>query len=410
MHVCMLCSDRFPGDERLKRQAGALREAGHTVTVCARGASDQPDRDVVGGIDVRRVPDESLYSGLRGKLDGARYALGFVHPAWLRAASEADDERGVDVCCVRDLSLVKTGLTVGETLDVPVVCDLPGPTDAGGTDTARGGRLRGLARRAFHPSWRRNRLLTHSLPDADRLVTTCEEARAEYLREKGLDPQRVAVVRDTADAALDASVARGLDFDPEGAFVVTAFADDASDAELETVIEAASRTTDGAADLRLMIVGALSQETVSALETLARQRLVGGRVAFHADADRTAEYIAASDVCVFPDTSQTTAVPPALFEAMAMGVPVVVSDGGPLRRIITRTNAGRTAGGKAPLTEALIALADAETAAELGANGRRAVEHEFNWDRDTDRLLAVYESLTADESAEEITTAPRAGS
>jgi glycosyltransferase involved in cell wall biosynthesis len=408
MHVCVLTDDRFPPNERLERQASALHEAGHAVTVCARGTDGQPEREILDGIDVRRLPEESLYAGAKGKLDGVRYALRFIQPAWLRAVSEVNDERPVDICCVSDLSLVKTGLKVGNQLDVPVVGDLPHPTAAVNTGTdSHGGRLRGFARRVFHSPWRRNRLVSKSLPDADRLVTTIEEARAEYVREKGLDPRNVAVVRDTVslDSTIETDRDRGLGFDPEDAFLVTVFADNTPPEELETTVEAAARAADSAADLRLLLVGDVGQDTLDDLETLARRQLAGGRVTFRTETDDITEYVAVSDVCVFPDASQAaeTTVPAELFEAMAFGVPVVVSDGTARSRIISRTNAGRvvSSGEREALTEALVVLADGETATELGANGRRAVEREYNFERDADRLRTVYESFSVESQAEE---------
>jgi glycosyltransferase involved in cell wall biosynthesis len=414
MHVCMLSSERFPQNERLKREAAALGEAGHTITVCARGASGEPDREIIEGVDVRRIPDESLYTGITGKLDGARYALRLVQPAWVRAVSEVDDERAVDVCCVQDLPLVKTGRRIGNDLDIPILCDLLGnPTaTARAAAESRGGRLRQLARRVFLPPWRLNRL-EKSLPDADRFVTTHEEARARYVRETGVDPRCMAVVRDTADATLDYSTsdrAREMDFALEDSFVVTAFTD--SRRTLETLVEAAARAADSAVDLQLVCVADIDQETLDDLETLARRRLAGGRVTFRTDTDHPTEYLAMSDTCVFAPDSQTaeTAIP-MVFDAMAMGVPVVVTDIVPLSRIITRTNAGRAVPieDTGELSEALVALDDPETAAELGANGRRAVEREYNWERDADRLRAVYDSLE-NELPTEVRTVPQAGS
>ncbi len=414
MHVCMLCSERFPPNERIEREAKALREAGHAATVIARGASDESDHEIIEGLDVRRVIDDSLYSGFRGKFDGARYALQFIHPAWMRTVSEVDDERAVDVCCVQNLSLTKTGLRIGKKLDVPVVCDLPGNPTARAAAASRGGRLRQVARRVFHSPWRLGRLESKALPEADRLVTTCEEARARYVREVGVDSRRMAVVRDTADPSISIETdyrARGLGFDPAEAFVVTAIVDSDSD-ELETLIEATARAADSAADLRVVFVGDLDEDTLSDLETLARRRLAGGRVTFRTEIHRTTEYVAMSDVCVFPRVSwaEEMTVPVAFFEAMAMEIPVVVSDTVPLSRIVTRTNSGYVVptGENEALTDALVALTDAETAAEFGANGRTAVEREFNWERDADRLRTVYESFS-EKSPPEVRTVPQAG-
>lgn len=396
MHICLLSSKQFTENERLQREASALSKAGHTITVCARGMGGT-DREIIDGIDVRHLPDKSLYAGPKGLLDGVRYTLRFVQPAWVRAVSDVNDEQPVDVCCVWDLSLVKTGLEISDELDIPLLCDLPNPTLAEDAGESRGGRLRGIVRRVFHSPWRRNRLLTKNLPDADQLITTTEEARAKYVREKGVDPRRVAVVRDTANFSLGSGVKRHTEFDSADSFVVTAFGDRR---ELESVVEAAARAADDAVSLRLVVVGA---EGVDDLETLARRRVAGGRVTFHTG--NPAEYIPASDVCVFSQPSQTaeTAIP-AAFEAMARGVPMVVRDGTALSSLVSRTNAGRIVPMEdtEALTDALVALADPETAAELSENGWAAVEREYNWERDADRLRMVYESLCGDSLSKEL--------
>ncbi|EMA45328.1 glycosyltransferase [Halococcus saccharolyticus DSM 5350] len=412
MHVCLLFDGRFSTDERARSHAVALHEAGHTITVVCRGASHDRDRETIDGIDVRRLPDETLYAGLKGKLDGVRYALQMVNPAWLRAVEEIADERAIDACGVTDLRLVKTGLRVGDAHDVPVIADLPGNTPAlerrrnrteGWLDRFRNPRA--LARRLFHSPWRQGRLETGPLDGVDRLVTTCEEARARYVRAVGVDPERVSVVHDTT-SALDTfetsgHVDRGLGFDPEAAFVVTAFANGPFDTDLERVVTAAARAADEVANLQLVLVGDLDRETTDALETQARRELAGGRVTFRTeiDPDRLPTYVVASDVCVFPTHPSPvaeTAIPPTLFRALATGVPVVTTDVGPASRIVGEADAGRVipTNDRESLTAALVALADPETAAEHGANGRRAVESRYDAERDASRLASIYESLS----------------
>ena len=399
MHVCLLTAGRYPPNGRVRRHAEALHRAGHAVTVCARGV-DEPDHELRGGIDIERVADDSLYTGARGVLDGVRYALQFVHPAWIRAASAVDDEEEIDVVCVFDLSLVKTGLALGERFDVPAVCDLPGPTAAVASDPSRGGRLRGVARRLLQPRWRRGRLVKR-LTDADWLVTTCEEARAAYVRERDVDPRKLSVARDTvapseADPATVSEVREELGFE-EDAFVVAALAEGSSRDSLETLVEAAARAADEAVSLRVVVVGDPGEETLDDLETLARRRLAGGRIRFRTEGDPT-DYVAASDACVFPSApiGPETAVPAALYEAMAVGVPVVAPDTPPIRRVLAETEAGRVVDdGTGPLADALVALADTETRAEIGANGRHAAGTAYDPAIDAARLRRGYEWVRA---------------
>ena len=413
MHVCMLTAGAFPSNERLAQAGAALRAGGHAVTVCARGTGG-PTEAIVDGIDVRRLPDDDLYSGPKGILDGARYALGYVQPAWLRAASTVDDERAIDVCCVADLDLLKTGLKVGSKLDVPVVADLPSaPAAIATAEAARGGRLRQYARRVFHSSWRRGRLLGKRVPDVDRLVAACEEARAEYVRERKIDPERVAVVRNTVEPDLAAGTepADGLGFDHETAFVVTVAADGVSQDSLETVVAAAARAADRAADLRVLIVGELGEAALDDLERLARRRLAAGRISFRTENEELASYLAASDVCVLPERSQATAttVPRALFTALALGVPVVASETPPLERLLERTGAGLCVRhGTGALAGALSELSDPDRRNELSVNARVAAEGAFDSEHDADRLCELYESLLV--TPEPDVTVPRADS
>jgi glycosyltransferase involved in cell wall biosynthesis len=39
-------------------------------------------------------------------------------------------------------------------------------------------------------------------------------------------------------------------------------------------------------------------------------------------------------------------------------------------------------------------MKDPERMKKMGANGREAVEKEYNWDREADRLLALYRELS----------------
>ncbi|WP_049900054.1 glycosyltransferase [Halococcus agarilyticus] len=410
MHVCLLLAGTFPPDERTRSHAAALREAGHTVSVVCRGGPREAEHETIDQIDVRRVSDETLYAGVRGTIDGAQYALRAIQPAWLRAIDAIDEERAIDACCVMDLRLVRTGLRAGGAHDVSVVADLPGNAPALERRRNRaegwGDRLRSprtLARRLFLSPWRLGRLETGPLGDVDRLVTSCEEARARYVREVGIDPERVAVVRDTAadpNAPIEIDD-HGLGFDPDVTFVVTAFVGEGPDYDLETLVAAAARAADEAVSLHLVLVGDLDPETADALETQARRAVAGGRLTFRTatDPDRVPVYVAASDVCVFPARPSAvteTAIPSTAFRAMAMGVPVIATDVGPTSRIVRRTNAGRVVpvGDHEALTAALVALADSDTAAEYRSSGRRAVESRYHRERDAARLASLYESLS----------------
>lgn len=81
-----------------------------------------------------------------------------------------------------------------------------------------------------------------------------------------------------------------------------------------------------------------------------------------------------------------------------MGVPVVASDVAPLARIVSRTDCGLVtpAGDGDALGTALTELTDEGRADDCGENGRAAVEDEYNWARDGQRLCDLYDGLRAE--------------
>ncbi len=139
---------------------------------------------------------------------------------------------------------------------------------------------------------------------------------------------------------------------------------------------------------RLVFVGEGSDR--EKLEAQAQALGIAGRVRFEGVVNDPAPYYRAADIFVLPSRHEGT--PNALTEAMAFGLPVIVSDGspGPLSLVENGTNGLVTPVENVPaLTEALERLmADAGERARLGAAartamaGRRARDEAFAlWDR-----------------------------
>jgi glycosyltransferase involved in cell wall biosynthesis len=86
--------------------------------------------------------------------------------------------------------------------------------------------------------------------------------------------------------------------------------------------------------------------------------------------------------------------PNRMFEAMAVGTPVLVSKGTLSGEMVESAGAGLAIEWSVPsFQEALRRLADPELRARLGANGKDAVKREYNWGAMRVRLLDLYRSL-----------------
>jgi glycosyltransferase involved in cell wall biosynthesis len=113
-------------------------------------------------------------------------------------------------------------------------------------------------------------------------------------------------------------------------------------------------------------------------------------------------FLAAATVCAIPHRRSQyldLSLPIKLFDYMAAGRPVVVTECRELAAFVTRQRVGLVAE-ETPedLAAKLVALLrDRALAAELGANGRRAVEERYSWRHAQDALLvAIRRELRAD--------------
>jgi len=99
-----------------------------------------------------------------------------------------------------------------------------------------------------------------------------------------------------------------------------------------------------------------------------------------------------------------------VFDYMACGLAVVTNAAGQQSRLVRQWNAGiETTGTVADLTGALVRLArDRRYCAELGANGRRAVESYFNWRRVARETIEVLDDVAGGGASPDVMRRDRA--
>lgn len=162
---------------------------------------------------------------------------------------------------------------------------------------------------------------------------------------------------------------------------------------LEQAIGAVARL-DGA---RLVVAGPDDEGLRPALERRARERGVAERVSFlgEVDGDDRVALLREARVAWLPSASENFGN--AILEALACGVPAVVSPGVGLAEAIARAGAGAVA---EPSEEAFARASerffrDPENARRAGENGKRMVEERFTWDAVARAMAVVYREVLA---------------
>jgi len=103
-----------------------------------------------------------------------------------------------------------------------------------------------------------------------------------------------------------------------------------------------------------------------------------------------------------PSPSSMSSQPTKIYEYMASGLPVVCSDIPYWRRIVEGNRCGLAVNPKDPLeiAEAVRFIQEhPKEAFEMGENGRRVVEAEYNWRNEAENLVGLYEQLMSGRGA-----------
>jgi len=376
----------FPGDPRVRRQSDALLDAGYEVDVIALRQPGEPEEERSHGVRIVRLPINRAFVGFAGHL--AEY-VAFTAMATWRLAREHRRRRYalVQVATVPDF--LGFAALPEKLRGVPLLLDLHEDMPEFFRDRFPSALLRPLmplvAATARASAWL-----------ADELITVHEPLRRLSI-ERGIAPERISVVMNSADGRL---------FDPSRhprrAFMV--------DGELRLVhhsnlqrIYGLDRAIDGLARLRQDLRWRLDvygdgpwRSQVQA--AVARNRL-GERITLHGRVpiDDLPQLLAAADIGLVPSLPLPYlqySLSTKLLEYAAMGVPIVASDLATFRHHFTDAAIRFVPGGDPDaLARALEALADdpAGTVA-MGLEARRQAGA-YDWEVQRARYLAIVERL-----------------
>ncbi len=164
---------------------------------------------------------------------------------------------------------------------------------------------------------------------------------------------------------------------------------------LEVLLEAFDRVALRLPQARLVIAGSGDGRYVESIRQLAAHLKAGDRITFagNVGSDRKRELFAEADLFVLPSYSENFGI--AVVEAMAHGVPVLISTHVGIHREVTEANAGRAAEVSASLfAEEICAMfSDTEALATMGRNGRKLAAERYSPDVVSRQVQAEYKRI-----------------
>lgn len=395
----MITHGMFPPDIRIDKEIKALTEVGHEVLVICIQSSGQPLSEKAQGIQILRVP---FVDGLRSKRRELQFALTFFESHCAEILRRGVKEFRVDAVHIHDLPWARTGLQIGQEVDIPVIVDFhenyPAALDVYSSGILR--RLvRGILRQDRPEQWALYEVETSVA--AHRIVVVVEEAKSRLIS-LGIKPDKIHIVENTVDVEHFLSIPINNDIRKEykEEFVISYIGGFGRYRGLDTSIRAMPHVLRKIPHARLLLVGGgtikpLLEKMVSELNLVNKVSFVDWQ-----PFSLVPTYISLSEVCLIPHHSNPhteTTNPHKLYQYMAMAKPVVVSSCRPLERVVKKTGAGRVfqAGDEKSLAEEIVHLQDQALRHRLGESGKRAVFDGMNWKSSSQVLTDLYENIDA---------------
>jgi glycosyltransferase involved in cell wall biosynthesis len=386
--IAIVVHASLPDDPRIRRQAEALRDAGHEVDLFGLRDPGQAEVETWNGMRILRLPVRRRFTGFAGHL--AEY-LAFAGLVSVRLAAEHRHRRYrlVQVATLPDF-LAFAALPVRLT-GIPLLLDLHEDMPEFFRDRFTAGALRPLfplvsgAARA-------------SAAIADAVITVHEPLRALAVA-RGVPPARISVVMNSPDERLfDPAAHARRPWRADGALRIVHHGNLQRIYGVDVAVEATA-ALDPALGARLDVYGdGPFRPDVEA--AIARHR-VADRVSLHGRVplDELPGILAGADLAVAPTRPEpymAYSLSTKVLESVAMGVPVVASDLMTLRAHFDDEAIRYVPGGDPlALAEAISLLADDPATAARQALAATRQAEPYAWAGQRQHYLAVVDSLLA---------------
>jgi len=159
------------------------------------------------------------------------------------------------------------------------------------------------------------------------------------------------------------------------------------------------------ANWKLCLVGSYSPASFETeLRDLVKKLGVGANVEFIAwvpydEKEKLSSQAAMGVITYLPYSNNTSCLPNKLFDYMLVGLPVIASNFPLYREVVEGSQCGLIVDPSKPqeiATAMEYLIEHPDEARRMGENGRRAVLEKFNWEKESQQLLRIYDEVLAD--------------
>ena len=393
MKIVLVWKDDYPWDIRVEKIGKTLVALGHETHILARNLRKNKTTEVVAGMIVHRLPP--FQSDFLNKLSSIP---AFFNPRWVWSLYRLCRRQSIDVIMVRDLPLMLAGLLVGKWLRIPVIFDMAELYSAMWTDLNK-------AEGRFSELILKNPLIGRTMEKiairyADHTFVVVEEAKTRLI-EMGASEKTISIVSNTPSLKEFERLQKANRASDRwnGKIILLYHGHINSARGLETIIHAIPALVEKCDNLVLVLIG--DGDGLIPFKALCSQLKLGQHVEFTGwlGFEQIPTLISAATICVIPHLAtehKQTTIPNKLFDYMACGKAVIVSDAKPLKRIVEEEKCGMVfaSGNCRSFTDAATTLlVNPALRQEMGGHGLEAVRRRYHWEYDAEIVKNRIEQL-----------------
>lgn len=399
MRIAMFLDQQFPPDPRVENEAHSLIKAGHEVYLFSLDYKKSGlQSETINGIEVHRYKASKLIY----KLSALAYTFPFFHQLIKKKINHFLNKVKPEAIHVHDMLIAEAVMDANDRLVQPkyLTLDLHENRPEIMQFYPHLKRMPGKLLIKVD-QWREKQ--KELIKRADKVVLVTEEAIQQAVTSTGEPVTKFVAVPNTIEKdiyfsyPINKSVTRKL----KKGFDIVYVGDTGLRRGTDTAIKAMQLLIQKVPQAQLILVGKSSEDVY--LTEMVQTLGLSAHVLFEGWQDVTLfpSYIYGAEVCISPlhrNLHHDTTYANKIFQYMAGGRPLVVSDCMAQANVVRSTNCGLVfeAANEKDLAALLYELYQNPTEArKMGENGLKAVKDQYHWENTSIDLISFYQGLSA---------------